>query len=397
MTKTLAAFGGSPAFDSPLYVGKPLTEPAVEEKYFTLMRRVFANRYFTNNGPMVKDLEAQVASAHGVSRSVAMCNATVAMILVLKALKLEGEIILPSFTFIATAHSCLFENLTPVFCDVEPDTLTIDPVKAESLVTERTSAIIGVHLFGNVCDIPALESLAKRKGLKLVFDSAHAYGCAYGDRSIGGFGDAEVLSFHATKFFSTFEGGAALTNNLELARDLEYLRNFGFVDYDDVRHLGINGKMTESSAAMGLASLSAVDGRVEMFQKNINRYSEAISRIPGLSMLKIGVRGKSNWQYAVMFVDEKEYGTPRDVLYKALWKENIMARRYFYPGCHGMEPYRTMFPSASERLPVTMDAVSRALCLPNNLDDPERDIEKIAEVLAAVRENSAKVRKWAEQ
>lgn len=385
-----------PAFGNPIYVGKPIIDPDLENAYFELMKTVFRNGYFTNNGPMLKDLESRVASLHQTPRCVAMCNATMALILLLRSMNLEGEVILPSQTFIATAHACLFSNLTPVFCDVDPETLTIDPVMAESLVTNKTSAIIGVHLFGNMCDVPRLKALADKKGLKLIFDAAHAFNCTHGTTPVGGFGVPEVLSFHATKFFGTFEGGAVLTNDSELATRLEHLRNFGFVDYDDARHLGINAKMTESCAAMGIASLPMIEKRIEMFKRNYQLYSAYISRIPGLSILPVGVRGKSNWQYVVIFVDQKEYGVSRDVLYKELWKENIIARRYFYPGCHGMEPYRSMFPDVAERLPVTMNAVSRVLCLPNNLENPERDIEKITGVLRRVRKNTSKARKLTE-
>jgi dTDP-4-amino-4,6-dideoxygalactose transaminase len=390
----LGIITGKPAFSKPLHVGEPVVEKEVRERYFRFMADVFDNRYFTNYGPLVQKLEAEVAKMHGVDHCIAVCNATIAEMLVLSALGLKGEIILPSFTFIATAHACLWQGAKTVFCDISPDTLMIDATQAEKLITDETRAIIGVHLFGNICDIQGLSRLCEKYDLRLIFDAAHAFNCSWGEKPIGIFGDAAVLSFHATKFFGTFEGGAVLTNDGQLASRLRLLVNFGFRGYDDVGFLGINGKMSEASAAMGLASLPAVESREKKLSSNHRIYCDQLSSIPGISIMPIGKNGRSNYQYAIIFVDEERFGVSRDTLCTVLWKDNIIARRYFYPGCHRMEPYKTLYPSACGRLPVTEDVSKRILCLPTNMENPEEDITKIAQIIGTVHDNAKEVSQW---
>jgi dTDP-4-amino-4,6-dideoxygalactose transaminase len=391
----LAIFTGRPAFDRPLYVGAPIVEDGVKESYFSYMREVFSRNCFTNNGSLVQELEAEVAKIHGAKHCIAVCNATIAQILVLKGLNLKGEIILPSFTFIATAHACLWHGADVVFCDISPESLSIDVVQAEKLINKKTCGVIGVHMFGNLCDISSLTKLCGKYNLKLIFDAAHAFNCSMGKAPIGVFGDAVILSFHATKFFGTFEGGAILTNDSKLAESLRFLRNFGFTDYDKVSFLGINGKMSESSAAMGLASLPAINSRADMLKNNMDIYKKELSGIPGINILQVGRGGRSNYQYMVIFVNEKEFGVSRDVLYNTLWKENVIARRYFYPGCHNMEPYKTLYPDAHKRLLVTEEAIKKVLCLPLNLKKPKEDIVAIAGIIKAVNKNANEVLKWA--
>jgi len=391
----LAIFTGKPAFKKALYVGAPIVEKEVRKSYFKYMEKVFANNWFTNNGPLVQKLEAEIANRHGARHCIALCNGTIAEIIALKALNLKGEIILPSFTFIATAHACLWQNIETVFCDISPETLCIDAKAAEKLITKKTCGIFGVHLFSNICDIDALLKLCKKYNLKLIFDAAHAFNCSWGDTPIGAFGDAVILSFHATKFFGTFEGGAILTNNSELAERIRFLVNFGFCGYDNVKFLGINGKMSESSAAMGLASIQAIDDRLIRLKNTFSVYCAQLSPIPGITVLPVGQNGHSNYQYIVIFVDEKRFGISRDILYNILWKENIIARRYFYPGCHRMEPYINLYPDAYKRLPVTEKVAKSVLCLPANLRNPEKDIRKIANIIRTAHENIKEISAWA--
>jgi dTDP-4-amino-4,6-dideoxygalactose transaminase len=392
-----AALGGKPAFEKPLYVGAPFVEPETRALYHRLMDDAFERNYLTNSGPHAQELERQVARLHGVEHCAVICNATIAQIILLKALRLSGEVILPSFTFIATAHAVLWENLTPVFCDIDAGTCMADPAHVESLITPRTCAIIGVHLFGNVCDAPALEAIARRHGLALLFDAAHAFGCSLGERSVGGFGKAEFLSFHATKFFGTFEGGAILTNDSELDRHARMLRNFGFRGYDDVGFLGINGKMSESSAAMGLASLPRVPERIERNRATREIYRRHLGAIPGISILPSGVLGRSNHQYLVAFVDSDAFGLSRDLLVAALWRENVIVRKYFHPGCHQMDFYRSRFREAPPPLPVTETAAKRIVCFPMNLPSPERDVPRIAEIAANIRDHAKEIVEWDRQ
>ena len=391
----LAIFSGKPVFSQPVYVGAPAVEKVVQETYHQYMQDVFKRNYYTNNGPLVQNLEAEIAKLHGAKHCIATCNATVAQIILLKALELTGEIILPSFTFVATAHSCLWQNLTPVFCDISQETLMIDVAQAEKLITSKTCAIIGVHLFGNTADVEQLERLCAQYEVELIFDAAHAFGCTIGDTPVGGGGRAEFLSFHATKFFSTFEGGAILTNDDMLAERARLLRNFGFQGYDDVGFLGINGKMPEASAAMGLASIPEIENRRERFERNYEQYRSLLSHVPGVSVLKVGAQGKSNFQYVVLFIDEQVFGVSRDILCDVLWKENIIARKYFFPGCHRMAPYNTLYPDAYTWLPITESVSQSVLCLPANLPDGDADINKVITIINTVHDNSLEVIKWA--
>ncbi len=369
------------AFATPLYVGAPMVEPETRLRFHALMDEAFDRNYLTNDGPLVQRLEAELAELHQVKHCALICNATIAQIVLLKALDLRGEVILPAFTFIATAHACLWQNLTPVFCDISPQSLTIDVDQATRLITPRTSAIIGVHVYGNMCDVEGLETACRQYGLKLIFDAAHAFSCTVGDTPAGNFGDAEFMSFHATKFFGTFEGGAIFTNNSDLDRRVRYVRNFGFRGYDDVGFLGINGKMSEASAAMGLASLPAIPERIRRCEETYMLYRDRFSEIPGIRVVPIGERGRGNFQYLVTLVDTEEFGVARDELYDALTAQNIWVRRYFYPGCHRVDFYQPACPDAKWNLPVTDDVCSRVLCFPVNLPHPEADVDTIAGVV----------------
>ena len=391
--KELAVFTGIPAFEHPLCVGQPYTSDSLKDKYQQYMSRMFDAGWFTNDGPLVHELEQKIAALHGVKHCVCTCNATIALILMLKSLDLQGEIIVPSFTFIATAHACLWQNLKLRFCDIREDTLTINPQHVEKIINEKTSAIIGVHIFGNICDVDELNSIAEKYKKHLVFDAAHAFSCTLGTTPVGSFGKAEVFSFHATKFFSTFEGGAILTNDEDLDRRLRYKRNFGFSNYDTVDSLGINGKMTEASAAMGLASLGLVEERKKTLEKIYRLYKEAFNTVDGVRMLEVGEKGQSNYHYVVIFIED-DFGVHRDTIYKVLWKENIIARRYFYPGCHRMEPYRTRQPEAGIDLPVTEKVCGQVLCLPTNLAAPEDDVKNIVNIIRQVKEESGRVNDW---
>src|SRR4051812_43433274 len=242
-------------------------------------------RWLTNDGPFVQEFEKKICEFIGVRHCVAMCNATIALEIAARALELKGEVIVPSFTFIATAHALSWQEITPVFCDINPVTHNLDPIKVEQMITPRTSGIIGVHTWGRSCDVDALAEVARRHKVKLMFDAAHAFGCSYKGRLLGAFGEAEVYSFHATKFLNTFEGGAVVTNNDELAKKMRLMKNFGFAGYDNVIHPGTNGKMCEVSAAMGLTGLESFDTFVETNRANYDEYRRALSNISGVSLM----------------------------------------------------------------------------------------------------------------
>jgi dTDP-4-amino-4,6-dideoxygalactose transaminase len=392
MTKTvndLVVFGGLPAFGEPRYAGRPnIGERA---RLLDRFKQILDSRWLTNDGPFVKEFEQRIADLVSVKHCIAMCNGTVALEIAIRALGMKGEVIVPSFTFIATAHALQWQGITPVFCDIDPRTHTLDPVKVERAITPKTTGIIGVHVWGYPCDIEALAEIAARRNLKLIFDAAHAFACSYKGRMIGSFGDAEVFSFHATKFFNTLEGGAVVTNDDELATKLRLMRNFGFTGYDEVSYIGTNGKMNEISAAMGLTSLESLDEFLAVNRRNYLCYREELRDIAGARVLAYDETETCNYQYIVLELDEAFTRTvSRDELWRILTAENVMARRYFYPGCHRMEPYRSNSPEL--QLPETDRLAGRVLCLPTGTAVTENDVKIICQVLKLVIESAGDVR-----
>ncbi|MFZ4641427.1 MAG: DegT/DnrJ/EryC1/StrS family aminotransferase [Nodosilinea sp.] len=375
----LAYFGGDLKFEQKLYVGRP--NIGDRQALLARINDILDRRWLSNNGLYVQEFEQRVASYLGVKHCIAVCNATVALELVIRALELAGEVIVPSFTFVATAHALQWQEITPVFADVDPKTHTLDPNQIEKLITPRTSGIIGVHLWGQPCDREALEAIAEKHQLKLLFDASHAFGCSYQGQMVGNFGNAEVFSFHATKFMNTFEGGAIVTNDDELNEKLRLMKNFGFVNYDQVIYLGINGKMAEVSAAMGLTSLESITEFIEANRRNYHAYQEGLADLPGISLFPFNQVEQNNYQYVVVEVDEALAGVSRDFLVRILHAENVIARRYFYPGCHRMEPYRSYFPHAGLLLPETEKLCERVLILPTGTATSEEDISIICQIL----------------
>jgi dTDP-4-amino-4,6-dideoxygalactose transaminase len=377
--KDLAINGGMPAFEQPLYVGRPNIGDRA-----ALMRRIddlLDRRWLTNNGPYVQELEAKVAALVGVKHCIATCNATVALEVAQSALGMSGSVIVPSFTFIATAHSLMRQGIEPIFCDIDPVTHTLDPARVEALIRPDTTGIAGVHLWGRGCDVQALEAIAQRRGLKLLFDSAHAFGCTHKGRMIGGFGDAEVFSFHATKAINSFEGGAIVTNDDDLAARIRLMINFGFADYDEVSYLGANGKMSEPCAAMGLTSIEAMDEIFTRNRENYAAYRRGLEGLSGASLISYDEAERSNHQYVVVEIDEVRLGLSRDALQQVLIAENVIARRYFYPGCHGSEPYRSLPQYQDLDLPVTDELCRTVLCLPTGTAVGETEIGEVCNII----------------
>jgi dTDP-4-amino-4,6-dideoxygalactose transaminase len=371
----LAIFGSTPAFAEKLYVGRP--NVGDRARLFERMNDMLDRRWLTNNGRYVQELEARLAGMMGVKHCVAMCNATIGLEIAVRALGLRGEVIVPSFTFVATAHALQWQEITPIFCDVDPKTHNVDPASVEQMITPRTSGIIGVHLWGRACPVEELAQIARRHDLRLIYDAAHAFACSHGGRMIGGFGDAEVFSFHATKFFNSFEGGAVTTNDDELAAKMRLMKNFGFAGYDRVIYIGTNGKMSEVAAAMGLTSLESIDEFIAVNRANYLRYRDGLEDLPGVRVVTYDEADRNNYQYVVLEIDETQAGVSRDELMQILHAENVVARRYFHPGCHRMEPYRSYYPHAGLVLPVTEQLVGQTLLLPNGTAVGESEIDEI--------------------
>lgn len=386
---SLAIFGGKPRFDRTLHVGRP--NIGDRDRLVGFIDEILESGWLTNEGPLSRKFEKQVESLLGVKHCLAICNGTLAMELAIRALGLTGEVILPSFTFIATAHALQWQEITPVFCDIDPQTHRIDPSRIEQLITPRTSGIIGVHIWGRPCDIDAIEAIGEQHNLKVLFDAAPAFGCSYKGQMIGNFGNAEILSFHATKFVNAFEGGAVTTNDDELAGKIRLMRNFGFDGLDNVIYIGTNGKINEACAAMGLTSLEHMDEFVEANRRNYEAYRHGLAGLPGISVIQYDSHEVYNYQYVPIEVHTPTMGVSRDDLLKILMAENVRARRYFYPGCHRMEPYCSYYPNSSLWLPNTEACASRILVLPTGANISVDDVGKICDLIHTVVSNGREV------
>jgi dTDP-4-amino-4,6-dideoxygalactose transaminase len=388
--RSLAIFGGSPAFEIPLHVGRPNVgnREALQKRFDDMLDRV----WFSNSGPLVNEFEAKIQDFIGVKHCIAICNATVGLEIAVRAMGLREEVIVPAFTFVATAHALKWQEITPVFADVATAGYNIDVESVEKLITPKTTGILGVHLWGVPCDTDAIQSIARKHRLAVLYDAAHAFGCTHKGRMIGNFGSCEVFSFHATKFINSFEGGAIVTNDDSLAEKLRLMRNFGFSGYDRVVYLGINGKMTEVCAAMGITSLESIDTLIEGNLTNHNYYRDALKGLPGISLMDYSSVEKSNYQYIVIRVDPAVAPLNRDELISILRAENVLARKYFWPGCHRMEPYASSKASSVRSLPNTEKVASEVILLPTGQAMGVEEINMISEIVCAAFENARIIR-----
>lgn len=389
MGPQLAIFDRQPAFAEARHVGRP--NLGDRERFLARLNDILDKRWLTNRGEYVIELEKRIAELVGVRNCILVCNGTIGLELLIRALGLKGEVIVPAFTFVATAHALQWQEITPVFADIDPVTHCLDPASVESMITPRTSGIVGVHVWGRPCATGELAELATRHNLKLMFDAAHAFGCSDEGRMIGSFGEAEVFSFHATKLINTFEGGAIVTNNDGLAEKLRLMQNFGFAGYDRVIYIGTNGKMSEVCAAMGLTNLESVDELIECNRANYRAYQRQLAAISGVRLSVYDERHRSNYHYVVATVGD-DSALSRDELMEVLHAENVIARRYFYPGVHRMEPYQSYFPHAHLLLPHTEQVCRQVLVLPTGTSISGEDIARICEVIRIALDHAAQVR-----
>lgn len=373
----LAYLGGTPRFAEPCAVGCPNTVD--REAFFARVEEILNRNWLTNNGPCVRELEARLAETLDVPECILVANGTVGLELAIKALELTGEVIVPAMTFVAAAHALQWCGVTPVFAEVDPATHSLDVDDVRRKITERTSGILGVHLWSRPCNIEGLQRVADEFSLSLLFDAAHAFGATSNGRRIGRFGDAEVFSFHATKFFSTLEGGAITTRNRALAERLRRMRNFGFSGLDCIAELGTNGKMNEVSAAYGLAMLPDVPELIARNRRVYRRYRENLRRVPHTCFVDVDEEQETNCQYVVVEVDDDV--VDRDLVVEMLRQDNILARRYFMPGCHRVPPYTDEAGNPRTELPVTDALLRRVVCLPAGAQRTEADVDAICDVL----------------
>ncbi len=385
-TSELAIVGGRPEFPEPLHVGRP--NLGDRDRFMGRVCTILDAGWVTNDGASVREFEQRIAELTGTRFCIAMSSGTAALEIASRALGFTGEVIVPAFTFVATAHALMWQGIRPVFCDIDPRTHQIDPTCVEPLINHRTSGILGVHLWGRPCDVDALDQIARRHGLPLMFDACHALGVEVNGRRVGGSGSCEVFSFHATKFVNTLEGGAITTNDPELAERFRFMRNFGFSGEDCVTRLGTNGKMNEISAAMGLTLLDEMDALIDVNEARYLDYARELGTVPGLSIIDYPDGGRFNYQHVVFVVDEERLGLSREAVIAILRAENVLARRYFYPGCHRMKPYSGMHEYASVSLPAPDDVAARVVVMPTGpqlADDAVARIGCILRTAVAVR------------
>ncbi|MDR0932975.1 MAG: DegT/DnrJ/EryC1/StrS family aminotransferase [Victivallales bacterium] len=348
--------------NDPIYVTKP-SLPNLEE-FIPSLEKIWANKQLTNNGEFHKEFERHLADYLGVKFVSLFTNGMLALQVGMQALRITGEVITTPFTFVATPHAIHWNGCTPVFCDIEPESFTLDPAKVESLITPKTTAIMPVHVYGNPCQDKELRRIADTYGLKLFYDAAHAFGVRQHGVSICNYGDLSMLSFHATKTFNTFEGGALVTNDEAMKKRIDFLKNFGFANEVTVVAPGSNGKMDEFRAAFGLLQLKHINEEIAKRQKVAQRYREMLKDIPGIRIFRDIPGVQHNYSYFPVTVDERVYGISRDALYEKLKKENIFSRRYFYPLCSDFPSYRGLPSAAPANLPVAAKVAQEILCLP---------------------------------
>jgi dTDP-4-amino-4,6-dideoxygalactose transaminase len=390
-----ALFGATPQFGEPVPIGQ-LYFPSWE-RYVTSFQGIFERQYYTNQGPLTQELEEKLQKFLGVKHAICVTNATIGLKMTAEALELSGKVILPAFTFVASAQSLSWTGLEPVFCDIDMETQQIALDQIDALVDDDVSAIMGVNLWGGACDPKALAGLADSHGIRLYFDSAHAFGCAVDSVPVGNFGSAEVFSFHATKILSATEGGCICTNDDDLAARLRNIRS----SYGAGRPVSVvktsNGRMSEAQAAIALMSLEDFPNNRSNNERLYRLYESQLKAIPGLHLVKPAGVSLSNYQYVVCTLDEREFGLSRDILLALLKAENVIVRRYFYPGLHRTIPYAQELPQYLDRLPVTDSLCACCIQLPIGAPVSTETVDRICELLMNAHHASPAIRSRYEQ
>ena len=361
-----------------IFVTQPYLHPL--EEFLPSLQTIWDRKVLTNGGPYHQDLEKQLCEYLGVKHISLFTNGTIALITALQAMGVSGEVITTPYSFVATAHSLLWNGMRPVFVDVDPQTLNIDPLQIEKAITPQTSAILPVHCYGRPCDVKAIQEIAERHDLRVIYDAAHAFGVKDAGGSILRHGDLSVLSFHATKVFNTFEGGAIISPDEATKRHIDHLKNFGFVDEVTVVASGINGKMSEINAAFGLLQLKHIEAAVARRKQIDATYRQQLESVQGITCPEPPRGVQSNYSYFPVLI-EPEYPLQRDELYEKLKASNIFARRYFYPLISEFPMYRDLPSTANENLPHAKSAASRVLCLPIYPNLGDEDLDRITAVI----------------
>lgn len=353
------------------------------EEYIEEIKDIWDSHWLTNMGPKHKKLQAQLKDYLGVENIDLFTNGHMALELSLQAMKLQGEVITTPFTFASTTHAIVRNGLTPVFCDINPDDYTIDVTKIESFITDKTCAIMPVHVYGNVCNIEEIQKIADKYGLKVIYDAAHTFGVRYKGKGIGGFGNVSCFSFHATKVFNTIEGGAACFKDPEFGLDLYRLKNFGIRGPEVVDAVGANAKMNEFSAAMGICNLKHIEEEIGKRRKVVERYRENLENVDGIKLSPIQKDVVPNYAYFPVVFDEKVFGATRNEVFEKLAENDICARKYFYPLTNTFECFNGKFDVS--KTPVALHISNRVLTLPLYADLPLDDVDRICDIIIACK------------
>ena len=371
-------------FDKRIYVTRPVF-PTIEEVTDKL-RDIWAAKWITNNGPQHTMLEQELKSFLKVPYLSLFNNGTIALMVACQSLRLSGQVITTPFTFAATPHVLSWNNIEPIFCDVDEETMNLDADKIESMITPKTTAILPVHVFGIPCDVEKIQEVADRYGLRVVYDAAHTFGVEIGGRGIGTFGDISMLSFHATKFYHTVEGGALVMHDENTKQRIDLLKNFGIKNEEEVVMPGINGKLDEVRAAIGRIMLNYVEGE-RLKRKRLHEvYNEELAEVEGLKLMpKVADDVKLNYQYYVVRIEEEVFGRSRDYVYEAFKNFNVYTRKYFHPLCSEFTCYRQLSSSSSANLPVANVIAKQVLSLPMYGELTEDDVRKICAILKSFR------------
>lgn len=364
--------------DNRIYVTQPLLPPL--EEFIPYLERIWESKWLTNAGQFHQELEFELARYLGVEHLALFTNGTIALVTALQTLRITGEVITTPYSFVATAHSLFWNSITPVFVDIDPRTCNLDPARIEEAITPRTTAIMPVHCYGNPCDVERIQQIADTYGLKVIYDAAHAFGVKYKGESLLKHGDLSVLSFHATKVYNTFEGGAIVCPDAKTKQRVDYLKNFGFADEITVVAPGINGKMNEVQAAFGLLQLKYIDEAIARRREIDRLYREFLAEVPGISLLSAQPESTKSYSYFAILVDAT-YPISRDALYEKFREQNIFARRYFYPLITDFPMYRGLRSAGSRNLPVATDIALRILCLPIFPDLTKEHVAVICDVI----------------
>lgn len=363
----------------PIFVTQPLLPPL--EEFIPYLQSIWNNKILTNNGPFHSRLEHALCEYLGVEHLALFANGTLALLTALQTLRIRDEVITTPYSFVATAHTLLWNNIKPVFVDIDPNTCNLDPAKIEDAITPKTTAILAVHCYGAPCAIEKIQQIADIYGLKVIYDAAHAFGVRDAGGSVLRHGDLSVLSFHATKVFNTFEGGAIICPDAKTKERIDFLKNFGFANEVTVMAPGINGKMNEVSAAFGLLQLQYIDEALRRRKEIEALYRQALAELPGISLLPSPANASTNSAYMPILID-KDAAQNRDAVYYAMKKAGIHGRRYFHPLISDMPMYRRLASAKRENLPVALDISRRVICLPIYPTLSDADVMRIVETLS---------------